>query len=61
LIIVIFHSVNILSIQGSSFEKTMFPSSKAKFVQNVVKTVSSSQNGLLMVGNGPIAKGSDTQ
>ncbi len=63
LIIVIFHSVNILSIQGSIFEKTMFPSSKAKFVQNVVKTVpvSSSQNGLVMVGNGPIAKGSDTQ
>jgi hypothetical protein len=29
-------------------EKTMFPSSKVKFSQNMVKTMSSSQNGLVM-------------
>jgi hypothetical protein len=41
--------------------KNMFPSSKVKFFKNVVKTMSSGQNELVMVGNGPIAKGSDPE
>jgi hypothetical protein len=39
----------------------MFPSSKVKFFKNVVKTVSSGQNELVTVGNGPTAKKIDTQ